>query len=122
MRALFQIILIGLTCLGARADTLKLRDGRILSGQFLGATRSEIWFQRDMPGEVLGKEAFPVMQVESLTFGPTARAAIGARPLRPAPAVLSTPARVPRVRPGCFRFSKDLSGTVNSRTVSQHDQ
>jgi hypothetical protein len=94
MRALFQIVLILLTCLIASADTLRLRDGRILSGQFLGATRSEIWFQRDVPGEVLGKEAFPVMQVESLTFGPTAQAAISPpspqRPLRPAAS--STPA------------------------------
>src|SRR5258708_13624025 len=73
MRALFQIVLIVLTCLVASADTLRLRDGRTLSGQFLGASRSEIWFQRDVPGEVLGKEAFPVMQVESLTFGPNAQ-------------------------------------------------
>jgi hypothetical protein len=71
MRVLFQLVLVGLMCIAARADTLKLRDGRTLSGQFLGATRSEIWFQRDVPGEVLGKEAFPVMQVESLTFGPS---------------------------------------------------
>jgi hypothetical protein len=94
MRALFQIVLILLTCLIASADTLRLRDGRILSGQFLGATRSEIWFQRDVPGEVLGKEAFPVMQVESLTFGPTAQAAISpASPQRPLrPAASSTPA------------------------------
>jgi hypothetical protein len=71
MRVLF---LVGLLCIATRADTLKLRDGRTLSGQFLGATRAEIWFQRDVPGEVFGKEAFPVMQVESLTFGPNAQA------------------------------------------------
>ena len=65
MRVLF---LLGLICAAVSADTLKLRDGRILSGQFLGATRAEIWFQRDVPGEVLGKEAFPVMQVESLVL------------------------------------------------------
>jgi hypothetical protein len=70
MRVLF---LTGLICMVASADTLRLRDGRTLSGQFLGASRSEIWFQRDVPGEVLGKEAFPVMQVESLTFGPNAQ-------------------------------------------------
>ena len=64
------LLLLGLICAAVSADTLKLRDGRVLSGQFLGATRSEIWFQRDVPGEVLGKEAFPVLQVESLIFGP----------------------------------------------------
>jgi len=73
MRVLFQLFVSGLICFAAHADTLKLRDGRTLSGQFLGATRSEIWFQRDVPGEVLGKEAFPVLQVESLTFGPGAQ-------------------------------------------------
>jgi hypothetical protein len=77
MRVLFQLALIGVMCITGRADTLKLRDGRTLSGQFLGATRAEIWFQGDVPGEVLGKEAFPVMQVESLTFGPGAQAGAG---------------------------------------------
>jgi hypothetical protein len=77
MRMLFQLALIGVMCIAGRADTLKLRDGRTLSGQFLGATRAEIWFQRDVPGEVLGKEAFPVMQVESLTFGPGPQAGAG---------------------------------------------
>jgi hypothetical protein len=77
MRVLFHLALMGLMCLTAQADTLKLRDGRTFSGQFLGATRSEIWFQRDVPGEVLGKEAFPVMQVESLSFGPNAQAGKG---------------------------------------------
>jgi hypothetical protein len=77
MRVLFHLALIGLMCIAASADTLRLRDGRTLNGQFLGATRSEIWFQRDVPGEVLGKEAFPVMQVESLTFGPNAQAGKG---------------------------------------------
>jgi len=80
MRVLFQLALIGLMCIAARGDTLKLRDGRTLSGQFLGATRAEIWFQRDVPGEVLGKEAFPVMQVESLTFGPNAQAGKSSAP------------------------------------------
>src|ERR1700675_1653123 len=71
------LLLMCVMCMLGRADTLKLRDGRTLSGQFLGATRAEIWFQRDVPGEVLGKEAFPVMQIESLTFGPGAQAVGG---------------------------------------------
>lgn len=100
MRPLFQIVLIGLACFSANADTLKLRDGRILSGQFLGATRSEIWFQRDMPGEILGKEAFPVMQVESLTFGPTQRAVVTLRPPQPRRAVLTTPSSAPTASEG----------------------
>src|SRR3981081_3963189 len=102
MKALLQFVLIGLTCLTASADTLRLRDGRILNGQFLGATRSEIWFQRDVPGEILGKEAFPIMQVESLVFGPNTQAAVvGSRPQRPRRAVLTmTPRPAPSVSAG----------------------
>ena len=81
MRVLFQFVLIILTCFAARGDVLKLRDGRTLAGQFLGATRAEIWFQRDMPGEVLGKEAFPILQVESLSFGPHGQTAHFRKPL-----------------------------------------
>jgi hypothetical protein len=73
MKSLWKSLAIGLICLSAKADILKLRDGRMLTGVFLGATRSEIWFQSDAPGDVLGTAAFPVEQVESLTFGPVAR-------------------------------------------------
>jgi hypothetical protein len=76
-----QFVLISLTCFASRADVLKLRDGRTLSGQFLGATRAEIWFQRDMPGEVMGKEAFPILQVESLSFGPHGQTGYLKKPL-----------------------------------------
>jgi hypothetical protein len=52
------------------ADTLKLRDGRSLTGQFVGATRSEVWFQADNQGEFSGVMAFPVAQVASVAFEP----------------------------------------------------
>ncbi len=64
--ALLIVLLIG----AARADILRLRDGRMFTGNFLGATRTEIWFQRDTPGDYLGAAAYPVEEVESLTFGP----------------------------------------------------
>ena len=73
MKFLLKTILLGAIALTARADILRLRDGRMFTGNFLGATRSEIWFQQDTPGQFMGTSAYPVDQVESLTFGPVAR-------------------------------------------------
>ncbi len=61
-------------CVAANADTIKLRDGRVFIGQFLGATRTEIWFQHDSPEEILETAAYPIPEVLSLTFGPVNRA------------------------------------------------
>ena len=44
---LFLIVLIGMPV--AKADILRLRDGRMFTGQFLGATKEQIWFQADTP-------------------------------------------------------------------------
>jgi hypothetical protein len=70
MKLILKLSLVGLVCLTARADILRLRDGRLFTGNFLGATRTEIWFQPDTPGEIIGAAAYPVAQVESVTFGP----------------------------------------------------
>ena len=67
------LLLMIVLCAVARADILRLRDGRMLTGNFLGATRTEIWFQRDAPGDFLGAMAYPIEQVESVTFGPAAK-------------------------------------------------
>src|SRR5258705_3682753 len=76
MKAVVVLAFFALSCVAARADVLKLRDGRTVPGQFLGATRTEIWFQRDAPGEVIGTMAYPIVQVESLTFAPDARGSV----------------------------------------------
>jgi len=68
-----KLILLTLASLIAKADILRLRDGRMFTGNFLGATRTEIWFQRDAPGDFIGTGAYPIEQVESLTFGPAER-------------------------------------------------
>ncbi len=73
MKSILKLLLVGLVCFSARADILRLRDGRMVTGNFLGATRTEIWFQPDTPGEIIGAAAYPVAQVESVTFGPVAR-------------------------------------------------
>lgn len=70
VKSILKLILIGAVCVTLRADILRLRDGRMITGQFLGATRTEIWFKGDTPGDILGPAAYPVEQVESLTFGP----------------------------------------------------
>ena len=74
MKSIRRLLLVGLVvCCSVKADILRLRDGRMFTGSFLGASRSEIWFQRDAPGQVIGTGAYPIEQVESLTFGPVMR-------------------------------------------------
>jgi hypothetical protein len=68
---LFLAGLIGLPV--AKADILRLRDGRMFTGEFLGATRDQIWFQSDSPVNLIGPIAYAVVQVESLTFGPVSK-------------------------------------------------
>ena len=49
----------------AHADTLRLRDGTVIIGNYVGGSQTEIWFQRSPAGA----EAFPLFAVESLRFG-----------------------------------------------------
>lgn len=70
MKSILRLFLIGMVCVTLRADILRLRDGRMITGQFLGATRTEIWFKGETPGDIVGPASYPVDQVESLTFGP----------------------------------------------------
>ncbi len=62
------IVLVGLPV--AKADILRLRDGRMLTGEFLGATKEQIWFQTDAAVNLIGPTVYSVAQVESVTFGP----------------------------------------------------
>ncbi|HTS75580.1 MAG TPA: hypothetical protein VMG40_05215 [Bryobacteraceae bacterium] len=65
------LVMVGLLMIAsAKADILRLRDGRMLTGEFLGATKDQIWFQADTPGGLVGPAAYSTAQVESLTFGP----------------------------------------------------
>src|ERR1700739_839611 len=53
----------GLLSVSASADTLQMKDGRVLQGKFLGGTQASVQF------EVNGKiELFDVDQIISLTF------------------------------------------------------
>jgi hypothetical protein len=73
MKAFFRVCFPAaflLASLASGADTLKLRNGRSVTGQFVGATRSEVWFQADNQAEFTGVLAFPVAQVASVAFDP----------------------------------------------------
>lgn len=100
MRAVLKLVLFGVVCLSANGDVLKLRDGRVVAGQFLGATRAEIWFQREVPGEVIGTMAYPVGQVESVVFGPDIRPSAHTANFRPGTKSLGKNATPTPVRVG----------------------
>ena len=87
MKAIFRVFLPAaflLATLVSGADTLKLRDGRVLSGQFVGATRSEVWFQADNQGEFSGVLTFPIAQIATLAFEPAVKPSGVTGGLRPA--------------------------------------
>jgi hypothetical protein len=65
----------------AHADTLRLRDGTVIVGSYVGGSQTEIWFQRSPAGA----EAFPLFAVEGLRFGTLMGSTA---PALPAPSVL----------------------------------
>ena len=65
MKQFRVLMLFVLTLAAARADVLRLRDGSVLVGNYVGGTQTEVWFQRSPAGA----EAFPLFAVESLKFG-----------------------------------------------------
>src|SRR5947209_19594939 len=55
----------GLTVLSLQADTLRLKDGRVITGTFEGATRNHISFRRDGGST----DRYDVGSVDTLSFG-----------------------------------------------------
>jgi hypothetical protein len=81
---------VGLMAVSASADTLQMKDGRVMQGKFLGGTQASVQF------EVNGKiELYNVDQVISLTFTgvPATSSALQSAP------PTSMPARVEDARP-----------------------
>jgi hypothetical protein len=66
------------------ADTLQLRDGRTITGQFIGATRTEVWFQREGQAEAAAPVAIPIGQITSLAFEPAVKPSGLSSQLKPA--------------------------------------
>ncbi len=71
------------------AETIELRDGRVLQGKFLGGTQQSIRFQ--VNGEV---QVFPLSEVLAITFD----SELGAHPQAAGTASQSQPAERPRRR------------------------
>jgi len=85
-------LIVGLFFVGASAaDTLELRDGRVLKGKYLGGTQAVLRFE--LNGEV---QTFSTIDIVALTFtgGPRssapAPAPVAAMPLAPAPAPVAS--------------------------------
>lgn len=100
------LVLVGMIGLAsAKADILRLRDGRMFTGEFLGATRDQIWFQSDSPAGLSAAVAYSTVEVESLTFGPVPKQSETAAP--------APPARVPSKKAGeCYtRGSRESQKT-----------
>lgn len=95
------IAAVMLTPLSAQGHVLKLKDGRILTGEFLSATKDVVKFR--VEGETV--QEFPVEDILSIHFS---MASISARPTAKAEPVKILPGTVVRVR-----LSEEV-GTLNS--------
>jgi len=84
-------VLLVLAPLSLLADTLELKDGRVLDGKYMGGTQAQLRFS--VNGEV---QTFSVTEIVALTFtgrpGPSAQTAPPAPPAQAAPAPAPAPA------------------------------
>ncbi len=74
-------IVLGLMSVSASADTLQMKDGRVIQGKFLGGTQASVQFEAN--GKI---ELYNVEQVISITFtgAPTSSSRFPATPRGPA--------------------------------------
>src|SRR2546423_12590937 len=95
-------VALGLFFVGAAtADTLELKDGRILKGKYLGGTQAVLRFEQN--GEV---QTFSTTEIVALTFtGNPGHSA-------PAPAPAAAPAETPAEAPTAVVASSRSSGIV----------
>ena len=86
-RTIFAVVL-GLAFAGvATADTLELKDGRVLQGRYLGGTQAVLRFE--IKGEV---QTFSVADAVAVTFTGTSGAANAPAPSAPADVAPPSPA------------------------------
>jgi hypothetical protein len=71
---------LGLMCVSASADTLQMKDGRVIQGKFLGGTQASVQFESN--GKI---DLYDVDQVISITFAgaPTSPSAMRTAPAAP---------------------------------------
>src|SRR5579863_5826507 len=74
-RTIFAVVLWLAFAGGAAADTLELKDGRVLQGRYLGGTQAVLRFE--IKGEV---QTFPTNDIVALTF---TRGSGGPPPVQP---------------------------------------
>ena len=60
-----SIVLLSLPLAAAYGDELRLRDGKVISGYYVGGNQKELWFQSNG----VGADVYPTMVVQSLQFG-----------------------------------------------------
>ncbi len=106
----------------AWADTLEMKDGRMLSGKYLAGTRASIRFQAD--GKI---RLYRVPDVLALTFADVAATDTGARPSDRAPATSSAASSVPSSRdvmtiPAGTRLVVRMIDSINSETNKVGDK
>lgn len=88
MKRLFALIVLGLFFMGAAAaDTLELKNGKVLQGRYLGGTQVVLRFE--VNGEV---QTFNTTDIVALTFTGGSGNAAPAAALAPASAAASAPA------------------------------
>ena len=80
-RTIFAVVLGLAFAGGAAADTLELKDGRVIQGRYLGGTQAVLRFE--IKGEV---QTFSVVDAVAVTFTGTSGAADAPAPSAPAPA------------------------------------
>jgi hypothetical protein len=84
---LFATVLV----ITAAADTLELKDGRVLQGRYLGGTQAVLRFE--VEGNI---QTFNVNEIVALTFTHGGGSASAAPPPAPAPAFAPSPAPAPQ--------------------------
>ncbi len=105
---------LGLSLVGAAAaDTLELKDGRVLQGHYLGGTQAVLRFE--VNGDV---QAFNVTEIVALTFtanGGTVAPAAGAAPVAPRSAPASAAGGMVTIPAGQSLLVRMIDGVDSSK-------
>jgi len=106
------LILLSLAIVGsAVADTLELKDGRVLNGTYAGGTRYDVRFVID--GQ---EQLYPIGDVAAISFGTTAPSASNSAPSGAQPASSSAKPATPAA-PGAAQASASNSVTQSATST-----
>jgi len=102
------LAMAGAALLGAftgRADTLEMKDGRLMNGVYEGGSANTVRFRTDQ-----GIQVLPVASIIAVTFDPATRDAM-------APVALPLPAAAPTPAPAHMVLNVPIGTVINVRTV-----